>query len=144
MLDFRSAGGGGANLMKPAAKSLTSLEGMRVLLVEDEMMLAMMAEDALTELGCSVISASRVSKALALAKNEFFDVALLDVNVAGEEVYPVADALILRSVPFVFATGYGQGGLRHRYRTRRALEKPYRHEDIGLALAEAMAGNVGA
>jgi len=130
--------------MRPAAKSLAALTGMRVLLVEDEMMLAMMAEDTLTELGCTVVSASRVSNALALAKNEILDVALLDVNVAGEEVYPVADALIVRRVPFVFATGYGQGGLRHGYRSRRALEKPYRHEDIGLALIEAMAGNVGA
>jgi len=128
--------------MEPAAKSLASLAGMRVLLVEDEMMLAMMAEDTLTELGCSVVSASRVAKALALAKDEVFDVALLDVNVAGEEVYPVAAALVVRGVPFVFATGYGQRGLRQDYRSRRALEKPYRLEDIGFALVEAMAGDV--
>jgi CheY-like chemotaxis protein len=117
---------------------------MKVLLVEDEMMLAMLAEDTLTELGCAVVSASRIGSALALVRSDTFDVALLDVNVAGEEVYPVADALIERGIPFVFATGYGQAGLRHDYRTRRALEKPYRHEDIGHALVEAMAGSVGA
>ena len=128
--------------MNPAAKSLATLAGMKVLLVEDEMMLAMLAEDTLVELGCSVISASRVAKALALANNEDFDVALLDVNVAGEEVYPVAGALVLRGVPFVFATGYGQAGLRHDYRTRRALEKPHRLEDIEHALVEALAGEV--
>jgi len=130
--------------MKTATTSSVSLAGMRVLLVEDEMMLAIMAEDVLTELGCSVISASRVTEALKLVDTEVFDVALLDVNVAGEEVYPVASALMERSVPFVFATGYGQGGLRHDFRTRRALEKPYRHEDLGLALIEALADEVRA
>ncbi len=129
--------------MTPTTKTIASLAGMRVLLVEDEMMLAMMAEDTLAELGCSVVSASRVATALVLVRDKSFDVALLDVNVAGEEVYPVAAALAERGVPFVFATGYGQGGLRHDYRTRHALEKPYRHEDIGLILLEAIAGNVG-
>jgi len=124
--------------MEPVAKSLASLAGMKVLLVEDEMMLAMLAEDTLAELGCSVVSASRVGKALALAKDQAFDVAMLDVNVAGEEVYPVADELGRRGIPFVFATGYGQGGLKHAYRTRSALEKPYRLEEIERALLNAM------
>lgn len=144
MLDIRAVGGGGVSLMKVAAKSIASLAGTRVLLVEDEMVLAMVAEDTLSDLGCSVVSASRVAQALALIRNEDFDVALLDVNVAGEEVYPVAAALVARGIPFVFATGYGQGGLRHDYRAHRVLEKPYPHEDLGSALIEALGGTVPA
>ena len=130
--------------MESARKPVVSLAGKKVLLVEDEMVLAMMAEDTLQELGCSVVSASRVAGALALAQNQSFDVALLDVNVAGEEVYPVAAALMVRGVPFVFASGYGQGGLRHDFKMRRALEKPYRQEDIKLALIEALVGEARA
>jgi DNA-binding response OmpR family regulator len=97
----------------------------RVLIVEDEMMIAMMMQDMLEEIGCEVIGpANRVDAALALADAEI-DVALLDVNLAGELVYPVADRLRARGIPIIFLTGYGNIGIDPRYREAPVLSKPF-------------------
>ena len=81
--------------------------GLRVLIVEDEMLLAFMLQDMLAEWGCAVVGpAGRVAKALSLAGSEALDGAILDVNVAGTEVYPVARALAARRIPFIFVSGY--------------------------------------
>ncbi len=80
-----------------------SIAGMRILIVEDEMMVAMMLEDMLTDLGCEVVKAARVAKAVHLIATTAIDGAILDVNVAGEAVYPVAHELQSRGIPFIFS-----------------------------------------
>jgi CheY-like chemotaxis protein len=113
--------------------------GLRILVVEDQMMLAMMLVDLLKAYDCTPIMAARVEKALHLVATTAFDVALLDVNVAGEAVYPVAQELDRRRIPFVFVTGYTDQGLDADYRNRPALTKPFSSAALGQALAEALA-----
>jgi CheY-like chemotaxis protein len=111
--------------------------GLRLLVVEDEAMVAMLIEDMLTELGCVIIDiAPSVSKAVRLVddKGEMLDGAILDVNLGGEKVFPVADALALRGVPFLFATGYGPAGLSERYPGVTTLTKPFRVSALEQAL----------
>jgi len=116
-----------------------ALAGLRVLLVEDEAMVAMMIEDMLSDLGCLVIGpASRVSSALDLLDDEAIDAAVLDVNLGGEAVFPVADRLAAVGVPFVFSTGYGLAGLDDRHAARPVLQKPYSRDRLGAALAGAL------
>lgn len=90
---------------------MSVLEGRRVLLVEDESMVAMLAEDMLLDLGCDVVVAMRLDQALAQVEAGDFDLAVLDVNLGSTPSYPVADALFERCVPFLFATGYGLEGV---------------------------------
>jgi CheY-like chemotaxis protein len=104
--------------------------GLRILVVEDQMVLAMMLEDMLTDLGYRVVKAARVAKAVELAATAAIDGAILDMNVAGEPVYPVAQELHDRGIPFLFATGYGPEGLRPDYRGWPILAKPFRLADL--------------
>jgi CheY-like chemotaxis protein len=100
--------------------------GLRILVVEDEAIVAMMLEDILTELGHHVVGPiHRVNKALEIAQNDPIDIALLDVQVAGTEVYAVAERLAERRIPFVFTTGYGKRGLRESFSGRPVLQKPF-------------------
>ena len=109
---------------------------LRVLIVEDEMLVAMNLEDMLLDLGHEVAGiASRLAPALALARDAGFDAAILDVNLAGERSFPVADLLAERGTPFLFATGYGVQGVEERHRTRPILQKPFRSVDLKTALA---------
>lgn len=118
--------------------------GLRILVVEDEMLVAMLMEDMLTDLGYEVVgTASRVNKAVEMAERETFDVAILDLNLNGQEAYPVADALILRGIPFAFATGYGETGLREPYRNRPILQKPFQQQHLKRVIAEALASDAG-
>src|SRR5712664_4761796 len=81
----------------------------RILVVEDEPMILMLLEDMLGELGYTVAAeAARIEEALEATKNADFDLAILDANLNGQPVSPVADALVARGTPFVFATGYGE------------------------------------
>lgn len=107
----------------------------RILIVEDEMLVAMNIEDMLLELGHEMAGlASRLEPALALAREGAFDLAMLDVNLAGQQSFPVADVLAERGIPFLFATGYGVKGIAERYRERPVLQKPFRAADISDAL----------
>jgi DNA-binding response OmpR family regulator len=76
----------------------------------------------------------RVKDALAAVSKETYDVAILDVHLHGESAFPVADALIAKSVPFVFATGYGERGLPDHYRGRLVLQKPFAKDDLERVL----------
>lgn len=116
--------------------------GLCILLVEDEMMVAMMFEDALTDLGYSVIKAARVAKAVQLAAAEVIDGAILDLNVAGEAVYPVADVLQDRGIPFIFATGYGDQRLRSDYLGWPTLAKPFHLANLARVVAQAFGTGV--
>jgi two-component sensor histidine kinase len=101
------------------------LAGKRVLLVEDEMLVAMMMNDMLTDLGFSVVGPfSRIAEALPVAKANDLEAAVLDINLNGELVYPVAEALVARGVPIVFVTGYGAESIDDRFAEVPVLQKP--------------------
>ncbi|MEO8927692.1 MAG: response regulator [Caulobacteraceae bacterium] len=117
-----------------------ALKGRRVLVVEDEMMIAMLVEDMLADLGCAVVGpVHTVDAALALTtRSEAIDAALLDVNLAGQPVFPVADALRAMGAPVIFTTGYGAGGLREADAGAPVLQKPFRAADLARALVVAL------
>jgi CheY-like chemotaxis protein len=116
------------------------LKGLRVLVVEDEALVALQLEDMLHELGCTIVGpASRVGQALALLGGQQVDAAVLDLNVAGELVYPVADALASRRLPYIFATGYGASGLTEPYRLRPVLQKPFLQSQLREAMLHSLA-----
>jgi CheY-like chemotaxis protein len=118
-----------------------ALKGMRVLVVEDESLLALLLEDMLAELGCAVIgSASTVTEATDAAGQAAFDVAILDIKLGTEKSFPVAEVLAARGVPFVFATGYGDGQVDDRWRDRQVLQKPFAQDQLAEALRRAVHG----
>jgi CheY-like chemotaxis protein len=107
------------------------LSGRRVLVVEDEMMVLMLIEDMLADLGCeSVAAAATVAQALALIDAQVFDAAMLDLNLNGHKSHPVAAALAARGVPFVFSTGYTAHDMREGYSDRPLLKKPFQYEEL--------------
>jgi len=114
------------------------LEGRRALIVEDEMIVAMMLEDMLVDMGAQVVgAASTIEEALALMERHEIDVAVLDVNLNGTRSVVVAEALDRRGIPFICATGYA----RHDFpgfETVPVLQKPYRREQVEAKLAEAL------
>lgn len=113
--------------------------GLRVFCVEDETMVALNLEDMLTDMGCTVIGpAMRVDRARALIDDDFHaDVAILDVNVAGERIFPVAELLVERQVPIIFATGYDRDGLPDAWHGCTILQKPYTQEEVSRSLMRA-------
>ena len=114
--------------------------GRKVLVVEDEMMIAMLIEDMLDELGCTVVGpAHALEPALELASGSTeIDAAVLDINLAGQPAFAIADALRARGVPMIFSTGYGASGLREIARGSPVLQKPFRATDLAAALGKAL------
>jgi DNA-binding response OmpR family regulator len=103
----------------------------RVLVVEDERLIAMMVQEWLTELGCQTLGpAHTVADALALIKDAPIDAAILDVSLQKEDCAPVAATLHDRGVPFAFATGHAANGLAARFPGAPSLAKPYDFEDV--------------
>jgi len=112
-----------------------------VFLVEDEVMIRMMVADMLNELGYTVVAeAGEIGEAIRLAQSAYFDLAILDVNVNGKVISPVADLLKARGRPFIFATGYGSSGLPEEYRDRPALQKPFQLETLGKMIDTTLRG----
>jgi len=125
--------------MISASDAQPALFSKRILVVEDELMIRMLLEDMLGELGYTVAAeAGHIAEALEAARSGDFDVAILDVNLNGEPISPVADALVARGTPFVFATGYGERGLPEPYRDRPTLKKPFQMEGLKQMLDDAM------
>jgi CheY-like chemotaxis protein len=116
------------------------LSGRRVLVIEDEMIVAMLLEDMLADLGCTVLGpAARVDQALTIiAAARSLDAAVLDVNLNGQKSYPVADALVARGVPFLFTTGYRRDSVMNGYRSFPQLEKPFKLSELADALAKLL------
>ena len=114
------------------------LTGKRILLVEDEVLIAEMVVDMLEGLGATVIGpATALETGLTLAASEDFDAAVLDVNLRGKRIDPIADVLIARGVPVVFATGYGKAAGTARG-DAEAIDKPYTQDRLASALWRAM------
>jgi CheY-like chemotaxis protein len=117
-----------------------SLDAISVLLVEDETMISFLVEDMLTELGCATVwHAGGVEKALALLRAHRPDAAILDVNLAGEPSFPIAERLEALQIPFVFATGYGRTGMPPRWAPRPTIQKPFRFSELKTALESLLA-----
>lgn len=116
-----------------------TLSGTRVLIVEDEAIIAMMAEDMLADLGCDVAAIeTTLAGALERAGVGGFDVALLDMNLNGDDSGPVAQKLHQTETPFVFTTGYGDAGRPAGFEAVPLVCKPYRAADLGAAIAKAL------
>jgi CheY-like chemotaxis protein len=111
-----------------------------VLVIEDETLVAMLVEDLLDELGCTVAATfSRVSQAQDfLSKSSDFDAAILDVNIAGEDVYSIASVLSTKDIPFVFVTGYGPAGVKEEWRERGVVQKPIQQSELAHTLEAAL------
>jgi DNA-binding response OmpR family regulator len=119
--------------------------GGAVFLVEDEAMIRMMVADMLEELGYTIAAeAGEIDQAVKLARTASFDIAILDVNVNGKLISPVADVIAARNRPFIFATGYGTQGLPPEYRERPALQKPFQMETLAAMIERTLRGTAAA
>ena len=115
------------------------LIGKRVLIVEDEFAVALMIEDFLADFGCLTIGpCSTVSKAMEAVRTQSFDLAVLDVNLNGERIYPVADALACRGIPFLFVSGYGDGAILPGHDDWKVCAKPFKGNDLAAMLAAVL------
>ncbi len=111
---------------------------LRILIVEDEALVAMLIEDVLNDLGHEVVAVGgRVAQALQLAQDAAIDFAILDLHLNGAHTYSIAEALRARGVPFIFATGYGSGGVDEAWTSVRVLAKPFEPHQLAAAIEEA-------
>jgi len=125
--------------VKGKVSELDNPQGQRVLVVEDEVMIAMLIEDMLAELGHEVVGpAMRLDEAVRLAKEAEIDMAILDVNLGGTVSFPVADVLRERGIPFIFATGYGSKGIADEYRSTITLAKPFEARTMARAFEHVL------
>jgi CheY-like chemotaxis protein len=114
---------------KRAAPAPKPVRGNRILLVEDETLIAMMMRDSLLDLGFSVVGPfDRAAEALASAADDALDATILDINLGGDLIYPVAERLARRDVPFVFVTGYDTENIDPRFASVPVLQKPIERE----------------
>ena len=115
----------------------------RVLIVEDEIVVALFLEDVLDEFGYQVAGViTQLDEAI--ARDQDYDLAVLDVHINGRDVFDFADLLVERGIPFVFATGYGERGIPERHRSSPVLQKPFQPDELKRILADiAPAGRGG-
>ena len=111
----------------------------RLLVVEDEYLIRMLLEDMLADLGYEVAAVGTLAEASAFATDGDFQAAILDVNIEDKVIFPVADILAKRGLPFVFVTGYGERSLPEPYAKRPALQKPFQAEQLNAVLDRLLA-----
>lgn len=127
------------------ASCKVALGDLSVLVVEDEAIVSLLVESMLEDLGCGDIwYASGVQEALDILARRIPDAAVLDVNLAGEPAYPIARQLASAAVPFVFATGYGAGGIHKDWAGHPVIQKPFHSDMLACALATALGDRKGA
>lgn len=118
-----------------------SLEHLRVLVVEDEALVGMLLEDMLSDIGCAHVEVlSRFADGLLAAETGAFDLAVLDVNLDGVASFPIAEQLIARNIPLLFATGYGATGMDPRFSDIPTLQKPFFFSDLERVVCQALDG----
>lgn len=111
--------------------------GKRILIVEDEFMIAVLLEDMLVDLDCVIAGvAANAAQAFELIGSTEIDAAVLDVNLSGHDSFAIAAALAERRVPFIFATGYGESRLPPELMGSPIVQKPYRSSEIASALSQ--------
>ena len=124
---------------------MTEGRSSRILIVEDEAMISMLIEDMVLDFGSEIVGpAARLDHALTLALQADIDVGLLDINVDGSVVFPVADVLRFRGIPFIFATGYDFRSLPERFRGCPTLSKPFSYQNFADTLRNVLKGTSGA
>jgi len=117
------------------------LAGRRILVVEDEALVAMMIADTLADAGCTIVGPVATTRdALALLRAAPVDGATLDINLTHEEVLPVAEALDALRIRFVLVTGYDQENVLCRYRRWPMVQKPFTETALLRGLAQALDG----
>jgi CheY-like chemotaxis protein len=118
-----------------------NMAGRRILVVEDEALLAILIEETLQDQGCIIIGPTgKLSTALQMASDETLDAAVLDVTIRGGKVYPVAEQLAARGIPFVLASGYGRWALPEALRDRPHLAKPFSVDSLLSEVRGLVAG----
>ena len=118
----------------------SNLAGARVLVVEDEMLVSLLIEDILADSKCIIVGPyDRVPAALEAARTLALDAAILDVNLAGTKVYPVAEMLSARGIPFVLLSGYGAGAAPAEHASWQVCSKPFKFEQLIAMLVEQIA-----
>jgi CheY-like chemotaxis protein len=118
---------------------MKSANGLRILVVEDEVFISMLLEDMLMDFGCAKIDvAASVDKAFELLDDSAPDFAILDINLNGQKSFPVADVLRGRDIPFIYISGYGEGGLEPGRSGVRILQKPFRLDDLRAVVEDAL------
>jgi CheY-like chemotaxis protein len=121
----------------PADHTHLRLVAPRVLVVEDEMTVAMLIEDMVSELAYEVAAVvPRLEDAMRLVDSEIFDIAVLDVHLNGKTVFAFAEELQEREIPFVFATAYGPGAIPAKFQNRAVLRKPFGPVELRKALMQ--------
>jgi CheY-like chemotaxis protein len=119
---------------------MTALQGLRILVVEDELLLALSLEQDLMTAGCSVVGPfTTLTSAKEAARREQFDLATLDINLNGQMVFPLAEELLARCLPFVFVTGYAHTDLPEQFRAHPRVPKPYDPPVLIQTIAQLLA-----
>lgn len=127
------------------ARTMRSIRGARILVVEDEALIALVLGDVLDMVGATVVGVGgSVDEALELVATTDFDVAILDVNLGSEAVFPVADAIAARGIAMIFATGSGREALPERFRAATLIDKPYATGAVEAALEAALPESISA
>jgi CheY-like chemotaxis protein len=116
------------------------LTGKRVMVAEDEVLISMLIEDVLADAGCVLVGPfCNVADALTAAKAATIDVALLDVNLRGQMIYPAAEALALRRIPFLLLSGYGRDAVPPNHPEWEACAKPFKAAELTRLLTARVA-----
>ena len=115
------------------------LRGIRIFLVEDESLIMMLLEDIMADLECEVVqTALTLREALDVASTVDAQVAILDINLAGDPIFPVAERLAVRGIPLIFASGYGSTTLPEIWKDRTTLSKPFSATQVEAALRSVL------
>lgn len=119
-----------------------SLEGRRILVVEDSPVVAPLTADILAELGCEVVGpAPNMAVARVLVETSQFDAALMDVHIRGERIFPLCEMLQAKGVPFVLTSGYADWTMPEKWQESPRLQKPYRLAQVEDALKALFAAD---